>query len=357
MDPFRMYSVFPRKGRKVWYVKYPDISAPGGWKSVATRWRLDEPQGKRRALAFAERMARDFKLAGGRRSGEAWGDWVRPYLDDRYRNSPKTHRSYTAAWELLRVYLHKEGVHVPAALNFNHVVGYMRWRSAQKRHSGKLISRNTAIQDLRTLSLVMREAVRRGYAQGNPAERTGIRRDPPKEKREFTDAEIATVRAALAKLEGQLPITARWRTVCWEIALHQGCRLTETQVPMDLVDEKRRTITFAGKGRNGVKRVFTTTLHEGLVPLMAELRAAGATVTCQLPKLPALAWHKFFRELKMEGVSFHCTRVTVITRLARSGVPEQQAMRYVHHASRVVHQVYQKLKTEDLSAVTAALRF
>lgn len=351
------YCVFPRPGRSVWYIKFPDATAADGWRSKASPFRIDDPQGKRRALALAEKLSNEFKVSGTHRRAEMWATWVRTFLTDKYQASPRTLQSYEGAWACLQEFLQEKRVHLPAMLNYNHVVAYVVWRTNQKRHSGARISRNTALQDLRVLSLIMREAVRRNFAQGNPCERTGLRRDPAKEKRAFLKTEIEQVRGELRKREGELRITERWMTVCWEIALQQGCRLTETQVPMSLVDEQARTITFAGKGRGGMKRVFTTTLHPQLVPLIAELRNAGASVTCRLPRMAAKEWHFFFKKLEMRGVSFHCTRVTVITQLARAGVPEQQAMRFVNHASREVHRIYQKLQTDDLSACTSALNF
>ncbi|MEY5101119.1 MAG: hypothetical protein RJA36_3838 [Pseudomonadota bacterium] len=351
------FSVFRRKGRPHWFVKYPDDSARDGWRSEATAFRVDDPNGKRKATAAAARKAQEYRATGNRSAAGPWGEWVEAYLEDKYQNSPVTLTAYRGAWRNLHPYLLEQSVRVPGTLNYQHVLGYVQWRSAQQRHSGALISRNTALLEVRVLGILMREAVRRGFAQGNPCERTGIRRDPAKEKREFTAAEIQTVREALELREGHLAITRRWMTVCWEIALHQGCRLTETQVPMELVDEARGTIQFAGKGRHGVKRVFTTTLHDDLKPLMQRLRAAGASVTCTLPRMAAKEWHFLFKGLKMRGVSFHSTRVTVITRLARAGVPEQQAMRYVNHSSTAVHRIYQKLRADDLGGVTRALKF
>jgi hypothetical protein len=106
-----------------------------------------------------------------------------------------------------------------------------------------------------------------------------------------------------------------------------------------------------------VPRVFTTALHPNLKPLMKELRDADATHTCHLPKMAGKDWFFLFRKAGVMGASFHCTRVTVITRMAREGVPIQQTMRYVNHSSRAVHAIYQKLRPEDLAACTAALRF
>jgi integrase len=75
-------------------------------------------------------------------------------------------------------------------------------------------------------------------------------------------------------------------------------------------------------------------------------------------------WHWFLKgraERGWQGVcphaTFHCTRVTVITRMARAGVPIQQAMAYVGHADQTVHRIYQRLQADDLTKCTEALRF
>jgi hypothetical protein len=58
----------------------------------------------------------------------------------------------------------------------------------------------------------------------------------------------------------------------------------------------------------------------------------------------------------LRHLCFHCTRVTVITRLCRANVSESQAMRFVGHASETIHRVYQRLRAEDVSACVSALR-
>lgn len=345
-------SVYARQGSPKWYVSY--------WcrkrlKRVheATPWRVDDPSGRKAAMRFAAAKSAEAAAFRGTLKHEVWGAWVEKYLENRYRASPKTHTRMGNAWDWLRVWLDHKEIAVPAALTYHHVIAYPEWRALQKRNCGKSVCRNTALLELKVLSLIMREAIRRGFATANPCERLGMRRDAPKQKPEMTDAEIATIRAALLVREGALTIDQRWMSVAFEIAVHQGCRLSETQVPLTAVTDS--TIQFVAKGRNGRPHVFTTTLHPGLRGLMAELRAAGATTTCALPRMASKVWHDFFLEVGLGHLCFHCTRVTVITRLARAGVPIQQAMRFVGHASEAVHQIYQRLKTEDLSACVSAL--
>ena len=306
---------------------------------------------------MAEQKADEFKQTGLARRSMLWSVWVRPYLELRYRNSPLTLKRYLGAWEWWQLFLKEDKIPAPGHLTYNHVTRFIAWRQAQRRHCGKNISLNTALSDVKVMSLLMREAMRRGYAMANPCERLGIQRDPPKEKQPLLPEEIAKIRAALVAREGHLPMKQRWMTMSFEIALHQGCRLRETSVPLDAIDEANGTIRFHGKGRNGQKKIITTALHPELRPLIAKLREEGASHTCELPGMAAKVWWELRGDLDLRHTCFHSTRVTVVTQLARSNVSEQQAMAYVGHSSRLVHRVYQKLRAGDLSGCTAALQF
>jgi integrase len=86
------------------------------------------------------------------------------------------------------------------------------------------------------------------------------------------------------------------------------------------IDTKARTIAFNAKGG----RVHAAPLHDDLLPLVAKAIREKRMTLVQLPKYPAKLWHTFFKKLGMGHLSFHSTRVTVVTRLARSGAPIYQ---------------------------------
>ena len=50
--------------------------------------------------------------------------------------------------------------------------------------------------------------------------------------------------------------------------------------------------------------------------------------------------HFFFKDIDLSHLCFHSTRVTVVTRMARRGVPIQQAMAFVGHASTLIHKIH-----------------
>ncbi len=350
------FSVFKRPGRSVWYLKFRSADTYE-WRTVATDFRIDNAAGYRRAVQLGEFRAAEFRQQGPARTGEGWGSWVPKFLGERYRNSPLTLKRYQGAWVQLSAFLNEQRVARPAALTYQHALGFIDWRTTQKRTHGGMACRNTALCDLRVLSLVMRESIRRGFALANPCEKLGVYRDPPKEKLALTADEIATIRAALVVKEGALPITERWMTVSFEIALHQSIRLRATQIPMERIDEANQTLIWQTKGRNGQIKLVPGRLHGALVPLIQALRAAGAQQTCVMPRMAAKLWWDLRGELGLRHTTFHSTRVTVITEMARQGVPEQQAMAYAAHSSRIVHRIYQKLRPADLAPVEAKLNF
>jgi integrase len=349
-------SVYQRAGRKVWYVSY---FCPKALRRlhVATPWPADD-NGKKKALRFAEEKAKEAQALGRAAKREAWSVWVPAFMRERYVRSPLTLKRYENAYDWLCVYLDKKGVALPAALSYEHVIGYVPWRITVKRACGKPISRNTAIVELKFLGLVMREAVRRGFAISNPCDRLGIVRDPAKKKPELTDAEIAVIREALKKKEGSLPLAEQWMTTSFEIALHTLCRLSSTSVPMGSVDLERGEITLRTKGRKiGQPSYLTIPIHPALRPRLEALRAAGATHTCILPRMAAKEWWELRKELGLAHTTFHSTRVTGITRLWRDGVPETITMRIAGHRSPAVHEIYLRTRTNDLAKHLAGLNF
>jgi integrase len=345
-DVVKYLTVYRRKQSPWWWIAYWDGSKQ---KRVfeSTPFRLDDPQGKRKALNFATPKARLAGVDKGEGGIDRWERWVDDMLLRKYGGRPKTYSRMRGGWQQWRTFLQETGVFVPRGLQYRHILDFIEWRSSQrKQSSGRQVSKNTALCDVRVMSVILGEAVKLGFADGNVAARTGIPKDKPEEKPEIADEEIATIRK-------ELESRPEWMRVSFEIAIHQGCRLNATQVLMSGVDLKSGTIQFREK-RN---LVFTAPLHPKLRPMMEKIKADKRRVACEHPKMAAKEWHNFFREVNLPHLCFHCTRVTVVTRMARAGVPIQQAMAFVGHASTTIHKIYQRLKPADAAAAVAALNY
>ena len=247
------------------------------------------------------------------------------------------------------MYLRERRIHIPSELTYQDALGYLKWRTEYRKRGGRTVKLNTALNDIKVLRIIMRQAVRLEYAKNNPCDRLGVAKEETKEKPELTDQEIIDIRAALKDRD-------RWMQISFEIAIHTGCRQSETQIALRDVDFKRKTITFASP-KGGRARAFTVPLPSALEPLMASLRDTGAKYTLDNPpRMLGKEWWCFFKNtLKRPDLCYHCTRVTFITRLARAGVPLAAAMRLVNHASTLVHRIYQRLGVDDVRQWESAI--
>lgn len=346
------YSVYERRDSPFWWIAF---GLGDGRTCVSSKIPRTDPLGYKRALDLARTQAENAKAR--RDHAGAW-NWVGGWLELKFASSPRTLAAEAHRWRFVEAFVREHGLS-PATITYQHGLEFLAWRQRHRTRSGKG-SFNNALQELKLFGRVLREGVRRGFLHASPLERMGLKRDRPAQKPEITDDEVRIIRAALHKKEGDLPWRERWMTVSFEIALHQGCRLSETAVPLSAINEREGTIYFVQKGQ----RPHLTALHDGLRPIIAALRGDGAKVTCTLPKMAAKHWHWFFKGRKERHqpaiaprLCFHCTRVTAITRLARAGVPIQQAMRFVGHADSTIHAIYQRLQPPDLARCTAALQF
>jgi len=52
------------------------------------------------------------------------------------------------------------------------------------------VSKNTALCDVRIMSVILREAMQREFSEGHPCDPDGIIQDKAKEKCEISDAEL-----------------------------------------------------------------------------------------------------------------------------------------------------------------------
>lgn len=333
-----MAHLYKRKNSPFWWIWWRD-GARVVRESTGLRVGVGADTRKAQELRAEKSLAESQSVA----RGENW-DWVPEFFADRYRKSPKTHSRYRTAWTSLRAFLDTHAIRAPRQLTYNHSLTFVKWRQTPPSPLYRC-SRNNALGEIKILGLIVQEAIRRGFALTNPCRSLGIREDPPAEKPAMTNEEIKKIRTALTK-------EPDWMRVAFEIAIHQGCRLRECAIPLEDFDLKRTSLTFrVVKG----DRPFTTALHPNLIPMVKKWREEGRRLTCEMPSMPSKAWWLLFRRLKLKHLCFHCTRVTVITRLARAGVHQSQAMRYVGHASETIHRVYQRLSVEDLSACVAAL--
>lgn len=315
----------------------------GTWGGKSSGIRVDAPGAVRKVkqLEAVETMKEHERDSSG--NAHRFDSWVPTFLGQKYRNG-KTVTRYLNAWSAVSTYLEHKRIISPVQVTYRLCTEYPTFRTKPPKELMKARSWNTALTELKVFSAVLQEAVRRGYITANPCIRLGLKRTPPKQKAEITDEERIKIEAALETMPA-------WMADCFLVAMRQGFRLSETAVPLPNVDLTVQTVTVTGKGG----KIHTAPLHADLLPLVARAKAAKRNCLVELPKYPAKLWHQFFRRIGLGHLSFHSTRVTVVTKLARSGAPSYKTKAYVGHASDTVHAVYQRLNPVDVRDLGAVL--
>jgi len=339
-----MASLFEHPRSKFFFVQFRGTDGKVHRKSLKIE--RGTTQARREALKeVAEITARELSRSTFN-DASRWEAWVIGFLEMHYKGRDKTLIKYRSCWEKVHKFLIEQGIRYPAQVKYSLAEKYMRWRMADGAHH------NTARLDLVLFSMVMKQAVRLEFAQGNPFAQLGIERVEPKEKAELTDADIDVIREALKK-------KPEWMQLAFEIALQTGCRLSDTSIYMKDIDLERRTITFQ-KPKGGKKRAFTIKFSVNLLPLFEKLKGDSREKTLELPQknysypeINTNNFSRFFKSLHKEeklsdpSITFHSTRVTFITRHARARTDERIVKKLVNHSSTLVHQIYSRLKAED----------
>jgi integrase len=344
-----MAYLYRKKGSPHWYIQYTD--AKGRKSDRSTGYRRDDPVETAKAREFradleaTEIRTRREKHADGKSKevqNRGW-NWVPAWLE-RHCESDLTKKRYTTAWQWLGLWLELEKISTPRQLTYKQALGYIDWRRKAKKRSGKSAKKNTAIFELKLLSMVMDEAVRRQDAYSNPLQSLDVKKEKSEPKPEITENEIKTILAALET-------EPAWMKISFTIALATGCRLRETQLHVSNIKLSENKITF-GKPKGGTKRAFSVPLPEKLRPMLTDLKKINQKANREwifdFPFQPSRRWQQFFQKMKMPHLTFHCTRVTFITRMHRAGIPEEIVRRLVNHANELVHRIYVRERIEDM---------
>jgi len=184
-----------RKNRSpFWYIQYIDADKIKHDKSTGLR--ADDPNDTAKAKAMRAELEANEHRKIPLVNGAAWDHWVLKFFE-RHCPTKATLDHYEDAWKWVALWLQHNRIHSPRQLTYRLAIEYLDWRTTFKKRTGKIVGRNTAILELKLLSLVMGEAVRLGHADANPLVSLKLKRDKAKQKPEMTDDEIITIQDAL----------------------------------------------------------------------------------------------------------------------------------------------------------------
>ncbi len=330
-----MASLITRPNSPFWYLQY---KKDGKWHKASTGLLCDCPNDTAKARTLrAEFEAKEFTVTAAKLND--W-EWVPTYFQTMGIAERSVDR-YMGNWGWISLFLTNHKL-MPGLVVYRHAEEYLHWRTTFKKKSGRTVSRNTAIMELKLLGCVLGECVRRGLISANPLSSIRFKKTPPAKKPELTDAEIETCMDALKR-------EPEWMQRSFLIALHTGCRLRETIMQLSCIDldHTPATMTWAAP-KGGTKRSFSVPIPDALIPLFSAMKAAGENVTLTMPFQPSRQYQHFFHRVGLDHLTFHCLRVTKITRLRREGVPREVAMRLVNHSSELIHTLYDRHQVQDL---------
>lgn len=321
------------------FVRIQYADATGKIRRVKTAIRKADPDKARKVAIAINQVEAQLLNSTARHTGGGW-HWAPAWLKARYGQRALTLRTYEAQWKWVAQYLRIHKISEPGILAREHCFDYVTWRtSAIKEKSRRHPSVNTACNELKLLGMIMDEAVTRGLAVSNPARKLGIERAETSVKPEITDPELAKIVAALES-------RPQWMQRAFFLALNTGLRFATTRLDRKDVNQARSQIVIE-RPKGGNKRAFAIPIYPEIAELINRWMDTSDRYFWDLPPdkldFASLEWTKFFREIGMPHLCFHCTRVTFITRGALAGVPEAMMMKMVNHASTEVHRIYQRL--------------
>jgi hypothetical protein len=320
-----------------WFLRFKDPET-GRWKEENLKLRKDDPKESFKARREATKRSAEEAVAGPNQ-GEYFSAWVPDYTREHYRTEASQWR-YLKVWQNLGAFLSEHGIRHPREIRYEHAFEYLNWRKAQG------IAHNTARLEVKHLSFLLQEALRRDYLDKNPIALARIELAAAKEKKELTDDQIAKARRLFKKR------AEKWMPTIFEILINTGCRFYEARLHKSRINFEARTILLEDSKRDPAdpRKWFTAPMSDDLAKT---LKSATWYDGHTMPEGKVETNRGFNSVLGQaaRGATSHCCRVSFISRCHRAGLSEVQAMRLVNHSTRMVHRIYSRLGVEDAQSV------
>lgn len=209
---------------KVLWISYqtPD----GDWRDRSTGYSSIDAKDRKRAQQLVVAQSRKERERKTTYTPTNW-DWVDSWLVAEW--SGRTGKRYRMAWRNIRQWLTETGLAGPQSVRREHLERF----TPDRMKSGA--ARNSAGYELKFLRRVLGEAVQREYIPTNPATGIRIRREAPKEKRPWTEIELANVDTELLRLD-----RFGWMRTTFLLGRYQAARIGSCALPLEAIDLDRR---------------------------------------------------------------------------------------------------------------------
>ena len=328
-----MASTYTRANSPWIWIRYK--TAHGKWCAKATKYRKDNLGDQRQAKLLARKQSEIEATQRPNDKQEQFDYWVVAWIKATYEHREnETCNKFLRCWRHIAQFLEKVEVTHPRQITYNHAWAYREHREKLGRQL------NTIIHEMKVFALVMKQAVRRGWADKNPFEKLGWKRTTPKRSPAWTDEQIACVASVISE-------APHWMQCTFWLGLYQAARLRQSSIPLSAIDWERSRIYWPGnrvKGGEPFAQEIDKRCRHHLLALVK--KREGKTTLCDMPWDPSLQWRKFLDKINkdlLKNLSHHGLRRTWISRAALNGVPQAAAKAFAHHDSSMVHEIYQEV--------------
>jgi len=324
-------------------------------KKVAldVKWTKEQTNAELFRLETASNEKRS-ALSGGQAAH--WDQWVPNFIRRRWPHKA-THNDTLRMWMFVygEIFIPKEIEH-PAQLTAEAWDICIDEIQRLKPNIGIDSLNQTYVGKLR---IIMHEAVKREYCSINPLIDYRVRGKKRKKMRyPFDDHELDLIWTELNApvRSGSKHISKkpwpRWMIPSFALGIYHGARIKATRMHPKQINLRSGMVVFKEKGYAN----HEVPICPLALPYFEEIiRNKGNALDVPDKSLGGQFSH-MFKAIGLDNHSFHDTRRTCITRMALAGIPEQLARRYVNHSSSLVHDIYIKIKPDEIIKVAQGLK-
>jgi integrase len=340
-----MASIYTKNGSKLIWIRYKD--AAGVWRGKPSGYST-ENFGERRQAELLARRQSEIEKTRAQNVGAAFEDWVLPWIVMKYGGTQNTLNAYRGHWQKLAKFCAHADIHFAPQIRREFAQQYLAWRTDETGGAG----RNTAIQEIKFMGMVLEEGIPRGFCDTNPLRKLGMKKDRSLGKELWTDEQIRVVQAHIEKTK------TLWQRVTFYFGLYQACRLRQCQVPLAGIRLNIGTIQYPDVVVKGGE-AYSQPIDPRFLPILEELlhtaKKANMKRLCDVKWDASLIWRTTLDRCGFQHISHHGLRATWITRAAESDVPEGLAMAFCHHSNAEVHRVYKKISVSAIAHIPASV--
>ena len=332
-DNHCMASLRKEKNSPFWFIRYRDLDT-GRWRDKSTKLRHDTPNESRKARKMADEFSVRESQVAPTVSGN-FNSWVPLFMEQNYKN-PNSLIRYQTAWAHIEKFLNFNNLKHPTQIKYIHSEIYMEWRKKSVKH-------NSARLELKLLSFILNESIRREHIVNNPLLNAKISKEDPDEKPEISYEQFK----AIQELMKEKP---KWMNIIFHVCAYTGCRYSDGNITLSQIDFPNNMVllTDGKRKKTSKKKLYFMPMHESLKEFLKKFFEEEPNFSKKLSPSDNTHFNSVLKKATgIENMTSQCNRVSFVTNCHRSGLTIQQSKLLVNHSSSVVHDVYSRLNNHD----------